>query len=151
MAIAEHRTVRHTVRPTLTPEPYPDEDYPMADYFIYCSFNIPLTAEQQDWAIDELDRSNRTDEDTDDDEDTYPYMLCEKRDEYLWIRHSDNGADIDGLCARLQNIMKHFDISGTWGFNWSQDCTVPRTDAYGGGACIVSQDEKSPTWTQGRG
>jgi hypothetical protein len=123
----------------------------MADYLI----NIPLTEEQQDWAIDELDRTNETDEDTDDDADPYPYVICKKRGDYLWIRHHDQGVDLDPLCHRLQNIMKHFDIPGPWGFTWSQDCTAPRTDAYGGGACIVSQDEitymDTGTWLIERG
>jgi hypothetical protein len=127
----------------------------MADYLIYVSFNVPLTEEQQDWAMNELDRTNETDEDTDDDEDPYPYVLCVKRDEHLWIRHDDQGVDLDPLCHRLQNIMKHFDIPGTWGFTWSQDCTAPRINAFGGGACIVSQDEithmDTGTWLIERG
>jgi hypothetical protein len=107
----------------------------MADYIIYTPFVIPLPVAQQGWAKHELERP-----DEDDGGDPHPGVICEKGD-YLWIRHDDQGANIDALCARLQTIMKHFDVPGTWGFQWSQDCSAPRTDAYAGGACVVSQTE----------
>jgi hypothetical protein len=37
----------------------------MANYYTYVSFTIPLTAEQQDWAIDELYRESDDDADAD--------------------------------------------------------------------------------------
>jgi hypothetical protein len=129
----------------------------MADYTIRVSFNIRLAYEQLDWAIDELSRHPKDD---DYEHDNIPGVVCEKRyapiDSHatqreteaeqsvqpacLWIRH-DEATDIDALCARLQTIMRQFDIKDRWGFSWSQDCTAPRLDAYLGGACIISQSE----------
>jgi chromate transport protein ChrA len=37
--------------------------------------------------------------------------------------------------------MRHFNVAGKWGFNWAQNCSKPRLNAYGGGACMVSQTE----------
>lgn len=104
----------------------------MADYYTYCSFNIPLTAAQQDWAIAELSRE--------DDDNLSPGVVCEKRGDHLWIRH-DETADVDELMERLQAVMKHFDIVGPWGFMWSGDCSRPLIDAYGGGACAITQTD----------
>jgi hypothetical protein len=127
----------------------------MANYYTYVSFIIPLTPEQQDWAIDELYRES--------DADPSPGVRCGESDtssaighdlietpegfqvakmegQYLWISH-DESANVDALCTRLQNIMKHFNIPGTWGFGWSNDCSKPRTHAYGGGACSITQTQ----------
>jgi hypothetical protein len=128
----------------------------MADYYTYVSFTITLKPHQQDWAVAELTR------DPTDDEDCYPGVICEKNGapanfdfvttehgtfeapprpgEYLWICH-DESAHLDSLSMRLQNIMRHFAIDGKWGFEWTQDSSKPRLDAYGGGACTISQTE----------
>jgi hypothetical protein len=95
---------------------------------------IPLTAAQQDWAIAELTRIDE------DDDNPPPGVVCEKQGDHLWISH-DETADIDCLGERLQTVMKHFDIVGPWGFVWSSDCSAPRTDAYGGGACVITQTD----------
>jgi hypothetical protein len=130
----------------------------MADYSIYVSFLVPLAANQLDWAIEELYRDPKDD---DYELDNDPGVICEKRyapsgprdnvtdlgverpvppTAWLWIRN-DESVDIDALCARLQTIMRRFDVNGRWGFSWSQDCSAPRVDAYCGGACIISQTQ----------
>jgi hypothetical protein len=126
----------------------------MADYFTYLSFTIPLRPDQQDWAIKELMR--------DGDEDDTTGIICGKNGgpadfdllmtpsgameappksgDYIWIMHEDGqGVNVDTMAERLLNIMKHCDVAGAWGFQWSNDCTKPRLDAYGGGACAISQ------------
>jgi len=120
----------------------------MANYYNFLSFTVPLTPAQQDWAIEELTRAS-TDEDEDESDagvvcerSAGPTHLLNGRETsgFLWIT-SDECACIDQICARLQNIMRHFDIDGKWGFAWAQHCSKPRLDAYGGGACTVSQTE----------
>jgi hypothetical protein len=54
----------------------------------------------------------------------------------LWL-HSSNGG-IDAVCAFLQHLLQKFDPTGRVTFEWSHDCSKPRTDAYGGGAAIVT-------------
>ncbi|NBR88035.1 MAG: hypothetical protein EBT61_21510 [Verrucomicrobia bacterium] len=54
----------------------------------------------------------------------------------LWL-HSSNGG-IDAVCAFIQHLLKKFDPAGQVTFEWSHDCSKPRTDAYGGGAAIIT-------------
>ena len=57
----------------------------------------------------------------------------------LWL-HSSNGG-IDAVCAFLQHLLQKFDPAGQVTFEWSHDCSRPLTDAYGGGAAIITAQE----------
>jgi hypothetical protein len=57
----------------------------------------------------------------------------------LWI-HSQNGG-IDSACAFIQHLLNKFDPTGVVTLEWSNDCSKPRTDAYGGGAAIITSVE----------
>ena len=57
----------------------------------------------------------------------------------LWL-HSQNGG-VDSACAFLQHLLQKFDLPDPVTFEWSHDCSKPRTDAYGGGAAIVTAQE----------
>jgi hypothetical protein len=57
----------------------------------------------------------------------------------LWL-HSMNGG-VDAVCAFIQHLLQKFDPDGKVTFEWSHDCSKPRTDAYGGGAAIVTAQE----------
>lgn len=52
---------------------------------------------------------------------------------------SDNG---DLVADLLQEVLKRFDLDMAVGFQWAFDCSKPVTDAYGGGACVVTRDNK---------
>jgi len=54
----------------------------------------------------------------------------------LWLHSSSGG--IDAVCAFIQHLLIKFQIKGSVGFEWSNDCSKPRTDAYGGGAVVVT-------------
>jgi hypothetical protein len=54
----------------------------------------------------------------------------------IWL-HSENGG-VDAACVFIQHLLKKFDPKGRVTFEWSNDCSKPRTDAYGGGAAIVT-------------
>jgi len=54
----------------------------------------------------------------------------------IWL-HSQS-AGIDAACAFIQYLLQQFDPQGCVTFEWSHDCSKPRTDAYGGGAAIVT-------------
>jgi hypothetical protein len=60
-------------------------------------------------------------------------------DDGIWI-HSQSGG-IDAACAFIQHLLQQFDPQGCVTFEWSHDCSKPRTDAYGGGAAIVTAHE----------
>lgn len=57
----------------------------------------------------------------------------------LWL-HSDNGG-MDAASAFIQHLLQKFALPDMVSFQWSHDCTKPKTDAYGGGAAIVTAKE----------
>jgi hypothetical protein len=57
----------------------------------------------------------------------------------LWL-HSDTGG-IEAVCVFIQHLLQKFNPTGVVTFEWSHDCSKPRTDAYGGGAAIVTAQE----------
>ena len=54
----------------------------------------------------------------------------------LWLHSSDGG--IDAACAFLQHLLRKFDPAAQVTFEWANDCSKPRIDAYGGGAAIIT-------------
>ena len=56
--------------------------------------------------------------------------------EGVWLTSAEGG--IDAVCAFIQHLLQQFDPSGSVGFEWSCDCSKPRTDAYGGGAAFIT-------------
>ena len=49
----------------------------------------------------------------------------------LWL-HSQYGGQ-DALCIFIQHLLQKFSFAEGIAFEWSHDCSKPRTDAYGGG------------------
>jgi len=49
----------------------------------------------------------------------------------------DDGG-VDAACAFIQHLLEKFNPTGRVTFEWSFDCSKPRTDAYGGGAAIIT-------------
>ena len=44
---------------------------------------------------------------------------------------------MDGVCAFVQHLVQKFNLNPV-SFEWSHDCSKPRTDAYGGGAAYIT-------------
>ena len=57
----------------------------------------------------------------------------------IWLHSSYGG--IDAVCAFIQHLLQKFNPTGIVGFEWAEDCSKPRIDAYGGGAAIVTATE----------
>jgi hypothetical protein len=123
----------------------------MADYFTNFSFNVPFAnTEQRDYALNLFLHMNaiRQGEDLPPD---FPANLIETCEDctfeldpgstphQLWC-HSDNGG-IDAACAFVQHLLARFQPDGCVSFEWSHDCSQPRTDAYGGGAGYITAKE----------
>jgi hypothetical protein len=56
----------------------------------------------------------------------------------LWICDEAGRPNIDALAALIQRLLP------CWlpiGFEWSHDCSKPRTDAFGGGWCLITEDQ----------
>ena len=54
----------------------------------------------------------------------------------VWL-HSFNGG-IDAVCEFNRHLLRKNDLADTVSFEWSNDCSKPRDDAYGGGAAIIT-------------
>ena len=83
-------------------------------------FPQELVPELEDWHFE-------TDADTQDDKPA------------LWLHSSSGGCD--AACSFIQHLLQKFDADGRVTFEWSHDCSKPRTDAYGGGAAIITAKE----------
>lgn len=122
----------------------------MADYFTNFSFIVQLTnAAQQDQALDLFKKTSGIQQGEEVPND-FPAALKEFADDCvfeveagsqantLWL-HSDCGG-IDSVCEFVQHLIKQFKLLPV-AFEWSYDCTKPRTDAYGGGAAYITAEE----------
>ncbi len=120
----------------------------MADYFTNFSLVLKLNGEQKLYA---LDLANKGASYFTDDRipDGFPVCLVDVLDEWLfeteedkdgvWL-HSECGG-IDAVCLFIQHLLQKFDLQGHIAFEWSHDCTKPRTDSYGGGAAFITSTE----------
>ena len=54
----------------------------------------------------------------------------------LWLHSTDGG--VDAVCAFIQHLLERFDPAGSVSLEWSNDCSKPRTDAFGGGAALIT-------------
>ncbi|MEQ1858454.1 MAG: hypothetical protein ABMA13_00805 [Chthoniobacteraceae bacterium] len=122
----------------------------MADYFTNFSMDLSLpTEEAQQYALNLAEQAfhiHMGDEVPDD----FPKSLIDVAEDWqfeveaeqtptsygLWM-HSQHGG-IDAICAFIQHLLQRFDPKGCATLEWSHDCSKPRTDAYGGGAAIIT-------------
>ena len=125
----------------------------MADYFTCFSLVVNLpTQEAQDYAL-ELHRQASGANQGEDLPKGFPEQLTSQTEDWqfeveadspasghgIWL-HSEYGG-IDAVCAFIQHLLQRFDPQGRVTFEWSHDCSKPRTDAYGGGAAIITARE----------
>ena len=125
----------------------------MADYFTNFSlvFTLP-SQEAQAYALELAAQASRIQQ-GDEKPEGFPEELAEHVEDWcfetsedtaekkpaLWL-HSSNGG-IDAACAFISHLLEKFDPTGCVTFEWSHDCSKPRTDAYGGGAAIITATE----------
>ncbi|NDF01452.1 MAG: hypothetical protein EB034_24780 [Verrucomicrobia bacterium] len=122
----------------------------MADYYTNFSLQLRLpNVAAQTYALALAEQVNRVNQSEEAQEELHP-AIRDHADNWgfevkaevvegqpgLWL-HSSNGG-IDAVCAFLQHLLQMFDPTGRVTFQWSHDCSKHRTDAYGGGAAIVT-------------
>lgn len=123
----------------------------MADYYTNFSFIVSLnTAEQQAYALELFQQMNAIRE-GDDIPPEFPAALLSDADDCvfeldagsepheLWCHSSSGGTD--AVCGFMQHLLARFHPTGVVTFEWSHDCSRPRTDAYGGGAALITATE----------
>src|SRR5207253_1151360 len=54
----------------------------------------------------------------------------------IWLHSSSGG--IDAVCAFIQHLLQRFAPGDHVTLEWSNDCSKPRVDAFGGGAAIIT-------------
>lgn len=121
----------------------------MADYFTKFSFCMTLPSkEAQQYALElhkkvcavregDLDQDlpeSLGDMDTIGDWQFQVQPLA--KDFGLWLHSEYGGVDAAGEFVR--HLLGKFSPAGRVEFEWSHDCTHPKSDAYGGGAAIIT-------------
>ena len=123
----------------------------MADYFTNFSLMLCLANEAQRTEALELAHQAVNLRDGDEAPAGFPESLRKVVEDWcfqtdpgsepheLWLHSSTGG--IDAVCAFVQHLLQKFHPTGIVTFEWSHDCSKPRTDAYGGGAALISAKE----------
>ena len=119
----------------------------MADYFTNFSLLLALPNEDaRKYALD-LAHQAGTVMQGNDMPDSFPAALREVVEDWqfetdpsdqcdLWL-HTPYGG-VDAVCAFIQHLLQRFNPGGRVTFEWSNDCSKPRVDAYGGGAALIT-------------
>jgi len=121
----------------------------MADYFTNFSVVLPLTKEQQEYAVNLVKQLAAHLQDDEPLPSTFPDLFRDETEPWqfeveaeadgLWL-HSQYGGQ-DAACEFIQHLLQKFEFAPAVAFEWSHDCSKPRTDAYGGGAAFITQTE----------
>ena len=124
----------------------------MADYFTHFSIIVPLpTEDAEQYALNLAQQARRMHEDEPIPDD-FPLSLRDVVEAWqfqtdasdpsngwgLWL-HTENGG-IDAVCAFIQHLLGRFDPNAHVALEWSNDCSKPRLDAFGGGAAIITAE-----------
>lgn len=117
----------------------------MADHYQQFSFKFgPLTEAEQVWLKQEV--REREDPDTHDEETRFTASFDIQGDHaYFWADTSANLEEVAQLC---QDFLAEFAPHKVISFEWSDSCSKPRTNEFGGGAVIITAE--SCTWTTTR-
>jgi hypothetical protein len=122
----------------------------MADYFTRFSVILPLPNEgARGYAVDLAANASRA-QLGDEPSEVLPASIQDVVQDWqfetdpdsadgkwgLWL-HSDYGG-IDAVCAFIQHLLQKFDPKGRVALEWSNDCSKPRVDAFGGGAALIT-------------
>ncbi len=66
----------------------------------------------------------------------------EKADDLgIWLHADYMGRGQYVACVFVQHLLRKFNPGDRVAFEWSRDCSRPRTDAYGGGAAVITARE----------
>ena len=125
----------------------------MADYFTRFSLVLPLPDEAA--RADALDLANKASSMSQGEEapDNFPPSLAAVIEDWQFETDADRSpgqwrlslhsvyGGIDAVCAFIQHLLREFNPTGRVAFEWSHDCSKPRTDAFGGGAAFITSTE----------
>jgi len=122
----------------------------MADYFTNFSLIVPLPSEAaQEYALNLAEQAKQGYNGEEIPAD-FPPSLREVTEDWhfdaqasgepecwgVWL-HSTYGG-VDAASAFIQHLLQQFNPDGHVALEWSNDYSKPRTDAFGGGAAIIT-------------
>lgn len=85
-------------------------------------------------------------------EDNTPGVNVVAQDDELGVSDDDGCPCLDQIAEAIHQTLKRFKMPDIVSFRWSNDCSKPRTDAYGGGAVVISARRKrwlnTHSWTE---
>lgn len=125
----------------------------MADYFTHFRLIVPLPDEAAvQYALDLAEQAFHT-RMGDEMPTDFPASLRDVIEDWqfdtdsndpsngrgLWLHSSDGG--IDAVCAFIQHLLGRFAPEGHVTLEWSNDCSKPRVDAFGGGAALITAEK----------
>ncbi len=113
----------------------------MAGNYVESSFAIEnLTEEEMAWWRKEQEREFPHDVEI---EEVEPAMSLDfavvMEDSQVWF-HGDPSLNVDCAADVIQRFLKEFRPNGSVGFTWSETCSKPRLDEFGGGACFITAE-----------
>lgn len=118
----------------------------MADYFTNFSVVLPLTQEQQDYAVKLFKHASAHQNEGTPPPADFPTDLADETEGWtfeieatpkgLWLNSQYGGQET--ACAFIQHLLQKFEFAPFVSFEWSHDCSKPLTDAYGGGAAFIT-------------
>ena len=124
----------------------------MADYYTQFSASLIIKPKAKEWCNDFLGLPAPLDIDglltkwckersiCPDEAEWWPnfdYGFVEGHPEELWI-YSEDGGSVDQVCGFVQEYLKKFEPNKHWTMEWSNSCSKPRYDGFGGGAVFVT-------------
>lgn len=102
----------------------------MADYYSQFSFIIPLTPQQTDELLNDLNNKETLKHIFEDPE--YVNLGIAKDNDGLWVASEIDG-NINDAVALLEHAVRRYQLPPI-GFEWGNTCSKPRLDGFGGGA-----------------
>ena len=126
----------------------------MADYYTKFSFVIPLESEDEKrWVREVLHAADSLEDSCFEVYTRAPKFFdhivaqgchgnawaiqSQKGSKHVWIHHDESG-DVDAAALFAQVYLKRFHPDQVIAFEWSNDCSKGRLNAFGGGACVVT-------------
>lgn len=121
----------------------------MADYFTNFSLILRLTKEQQEYALNLVKEVEAYRNENQQLPINFPASLRDEVENWvfetelakdgIWLHSQYGGQEV--VCQFIQHLLQKYDFAPSLSFEWSHDCSQPRTDAFGGGAAFITAIE----------
>lgn len=132
----------------------------MADYYTHLSFEFKMPDEEAaNKTVELLARIDEAIENESMPEDLVEFtrfvkegmqssIVVEADGEKVWVRDDCGCPFLDVVVAWLKEALKRYHPEGAIGFEFSNDCSKHRSDAFGGGAVFITKDNEKwmNTW-----